>query len=229
MNRIENLAHIPTNHQIIVNRQCSFGTSSVFRCFNLSTMQQFPLILFSILLTVLCLGVVDCFAPPVSFLLSRSTSTNHPHPAVMSHNMADGITTNQGFDVITAATMTTGDSISSSLSSLLASSSSSIYLAETEAWVQPTALILDPLLNFLSFAMLARVVLSWYPETKISEMPWVVVAIPTEPLLRAVKGVVPPAFGVDITPVFWLAIFTFIHEILLGQQGLLTLKIKYGI
>jgi YggT family protein len=106
---------------------------------------------------------------------------------------------------------------------------SSMMLAETESWVQPTAAFLDPFLNLLSFAMLARVVLSWYPETTITKMPWVLLVFPTEPLLRAVKGFVPPAFGVDITPIAWLAVFTFIHEILLGQQGLLTMKIKYGI
>ncbi len=54
-------------------------------------------------------------------------------------------------------------------------------------------------------------------------------AVPTEPLLRAIKGVVPPAFGVDITPIVWLGFFTFVNEILLGQQGLLTMKLKYGI
>jgi YggT family protein len=108
------------------------------------------------------------------------------------------------------------------------SSTGTVLLAETEAWVQPAQLVLDPFLNLMSLAMLARVVLSWYPETKITEFPWIVIVLPTEPLLRVVKGVVPPAFGVDITPVFWLAIFTFVHEILLGQQGLLTMKIKYG-
>lgn len=99
----------------------------------------------------------------------------------------------------------------------------------TQAWVQPTMSVLDPLLNFYSLAMLSRVVLSWYPETNAQSWPWVIVTIPTNPLLRLVKNVVPPAFGVDITPVFWLAIFTFVHEILLGQQGLLVLKLKYGI
>ena len=107
--------------------------------------------------------------------------------------------------------------------------SSSLVLAETEVWVQPAALFLDPFFNVMSFAMLARVVLSWYPETKQTDFPWTVLVIPTEPLLRVAKGFVPPAFGVDITPVFWLAIFTFLHEIFLGQQGLLTMKIKYGI
>lgn len=78
-------------------------------------------------------------------------------------------------------------------STLLLSSSSTLILAETEAWVQPTAAFLDPFLNFLTFAMLARVVLSWYPETKVTEMPWVLLVIPTQPLLKAVRGVIPPA------------------------------------
>jgi YggT family protein len=107
--------------------------------------------------------------------------------------------------------------------------SSGFTLAETEAWVQPTALVLGPFLNLMSFAMLCRVVASWYPDTKLNAVPWIFVAWPTEPLLRLVKGVIPPAFGVDITPVFWVAIFTFLSEILLGQQGLLVMKMKYGI
>jgi YggT family protein len=107
--------------------------------------------------------------------------------------------------------------------------SSSLVLSETQAWVQPTVCVLDPLLNFVSFAMLARVVLSWYPTTDETKMPWIVFVLPTEPLLRIVRGVIPPAFGVDITPIFWLGVFTFLHEILLGQQGLLIMKLKYGI
>lgn len=107
--------------------------------------------------------------------------------------------------------------------------SNSLMMAETEAWVQPTATLLGPFLNIMSFFMLTRVVLSWYPTTNVKEIPWILVVLPTEPLLRSVRGVIPAAFGVDITPIFWLAVFTFINEILLGQQGLLTLKMKYGI
>jgi YggT family protein len=107
--------------------------------------------------------------------------------------------------------------------------SNTLIIAETEPWVQPLASVLDPFLNFMSFAMLTRVVLSWYPTMNVKEMPWILVVLPTEPLLRSVRGVVPPAFGVDITPIVWLGVFTFIHEILLGQQGLLILKLQYGI
>jgi YggT family protein len=106
---------------------------------------------------------------------------------------------------------------------------SSLLLAAAEPWVQPLSTVLGTFFNFMSLAMLSRVVLSWYPEAKITDSPWIFFVFPTEPLLKMVKGVVPPAFGVDITPVFWLAIFTFFNEILLGQQGLLTMKMKYGI
>jgi hypothetical protein len=34
---------------------------------------------------------------------------------------------------------------------------STMFLAETEAWVQPTALVLGPFLNFMSFAMVCDV------------------------------------------------------------------------
>lgn len=81
----------------------------------------------------------------------------------------------------------------------------------------------------LSTPQLCRVVISWYPKANLNEPPYNIVAWPTEPLLRLIRGSVPPAFGVDITPIVWLAIFTFFNEILLGQQGLLTMKIKYGI
>lgn len=105
----------------------------------------------------------------------------------------------------------------------------SLMISETEPWVQPFASVLGPFLNLFSFAMLCRVVISWYPTSDLNELPYSLAAWPTEPLLRLIRGAVPPAFGVDITPIVWLAIFTFFNEILLGQQGLLTMKIKYGI
>lgn len=106
---------------------------------------------------------------------------------------------------------------------------SMMLLAETEPWVQPLANVLDPTLNILSLAMLCRVVISWYPTTDVNAIPFSLVVWPTEPLLKLTRGVVPPAFGVDISPIVWLGIFTFLHEIFLGQQGLLMMKIRYGI
>ena len=84
-------------------------------------------------------------------------------------------------------------------------------------------------LKNISLYQLGRIVLSWYPTANINELPFNLIVWPTEPFLRLVRGSIPPAFGVDITPVVWLGIFSFVNEILLGQQGLLTMKMKYGI
>jgi len=78
-------------------------------------------------------------------------------------------------------------------------------------------------------SQLCRIVLSWYPTANINELPFNLIVWPTEPFLRLLRGSVPPAFGVDITPVVWLGLFSFMNEIFLGQQGLLTMKMKYGI
>jgi YggT family protein len=130
-------------------------------------------------------------------------------------------------DTMTTMTEPSIDSICSSIAN-----NSMMIAVETEPWVQPAILFLDPFLNLMSLAMLARVVISWYPNESNSSSTtswWIKAAmVPTEGLLQSVRGFVPPAFGVDITPVFWLAIFTFLHEILLGQQGLLIMKLKYG-
>jgi len=116
-----------------------------------------------------------------------------------------------------------------STSDAIVTAASSLMVAETETWVQPLASVLGPFFNLFSFAMLCRVVISWYPNSDLNVLPYSLAAWPTEPLLRLIRGAVPPAFGVDITPIVWLGIFTFFNEILLGQQGLLTMKIKYGI
>lgn len=146
----------------------------------------------------------------------------------------------QGFVTPSVSTTTSKAFLASSTTSLPAVSpdmmmdvntlgNSMMLLAETEPWVQPLANVLDPTLNILSFAMLCRVVISWYPTTDVNSPPFNIVVWPTEPLLKLIRGAVPPAFGVDISPIVWLGVFTFLHEIFLGQQGLLMMKIKYGI
>lgn len=95
--------------------------------------------------------------------------------------------------------------------------------AAAPEWVGPTKLVLDPLLLFFEFAFVARIILSWYPALDLNSAPQNLVAWPTEPILKPTRAVVPPAFGVDISPIVWVMICTFLHEILLGQQGILNL------
>ncbi|CAI5942310.1 unnamed protein product [Closterium sp. NIES-64] len=61
------------------------------------------------------------------------------------------------------------------------------------------------------------------PALPVSEFPFIIAYAPTEPILRLTRAVIQPIGGVDIAPIVWLALISFLNEILLGQQGLLVL------
>lgn len=82
--------------------------------------------------------------------------------------------------------------------------------------------IVDPLLSIFTLLFLVRIVLSWYPQL-LQKMPYKALAVPVEPFLRVLRTVVEPIGGVDITPIVWLALCTFLREILVGPQGILSL------
>eukprot|EP00871_Galdieria_phlegrea_P003196 jgi/Galph1/3878/GphlegSOOS_G2563.1 len=71
--------------------------------------------------------------------------------------------------------------------------------------------------------MIIRIVLSWYPKKYSIQQPWYWIFLITEPLLSPVRKVIQPVGGVDITPVIWLFLFSFLRELLVGQQGILIL------
>ncbi|MBC6478180.1 MAG: YggT family protein [Hormoscilla sp. GM7CHS1pb] len=85
------------------------------------------------------------------------------------------------------------------------------------------SLILGPVLGLTIFAFIFRIVLTWYPQVNLNRLPFNLIAWPTEPLLVPLRQIVPPLGGVDITPIIWVAILTLMREILLGQQGLITM------
>lgn len=98
-----------------------------------------------------------------------------------------------------------------------------VQALESVAFAGPVSTALRPVLFVGQSLMLLRIVLSWFPEIKETELPWVFAYLPTEPLLKATRKVIPPAFGVDISPVVWFAILSFIGEILIGPQGILNI------
>jgi len=83
--------------------------------------------------------------------------------------------------------------------------------------------ILGPCLGIMIFLFIFRIVLTWYPQADGSKFPFSLIVWPTEPFLIPVRKIVPPLGGVDITPIIWVGILSFLREILLGQQGLLTM------
>ncbi|HEY9859295.1 MAG TPA: YggT family protein [Candidatus Obscuribacterales bacterium] len=84
---------------------------------------------------------------------------------------------------------------------------------------------LGPLLGLMIFLFIFRIVLTWYPQVNLNQFPFNVVAWPTEPFLIPLRKIVPPIGGVDITPIIWVGIFSLLREILLGQQGLVTMML----
>lgn len=82
---------------------------------------------------------------------------------------------------------------------------------------------LGPLLGIMIFLFIFRIVLTWYPQVDLNRLPFNLIAWPTEPFLAPLRKLVPPIGGVDITPIIWVGIFSLLREILLGQQGVLTM------
>lgn len=86
--------------------------------------------------------------------------------------------------------------------------------------------VLGIFLGLMILLFIFRIVLTWYPQIDLKRFPFNLVAVPTEPFLVPLRKLVPPIGGVDITPVLWVGIFSFLREILLGQQGLLTMLMQ---
>lgn len=84
---------------------------------------------------------------------------------------------------------------------------------------------LGPLLGLMILLFIFRIVLTWYPQIDLSRLPFSLVAWPTEPFLAPTRKIVPPVGGVDITPILWVGILSLLRELLLGQQGLLTVMV----
>ena len=82
---------------------------------------------------------------------------------------------------------------------------------------------LGPLFSVTTLLFIIRIVMTWYPSVPVSRFPWVVAYLPTEPLLKPTRSLVPPVGGVDVSPIIWVGMISFMNEILLGKQGLLVL------
>lgn len=82
---------------------------------------------------------------------------------------------------------------------------------------------LGPFLSAFGFLFILRIVMSWYPKLPVEKFPYVVAYAPTEPFLVQTRKVIPPLGGVDVTPVVWFGLLSFLNEILVGPQGLLVL------
>lgn len=76
-------------------------------------------------------------------------------------------------------------------------------------------------LGLMILLFIFRIILTWYPQVNLNQLPFNLIAWPTEPFLAPTRKLVPPIGGVDISPILWVGIVSLLREILLGQQGLL--------
>jgi YggT family protein len=81
-------------------------------------------------------------------------------------------------------------------------------------------------LGLMTILFIFRIVLTWYPQAELNRFPFNLIVLPTEPLLKPVRKIVSPIGGVDITPIIWVGICTLLREILVGQQGLITMALN---
>ncbi|XP_065870830.1 protein COFACTOR ASSEMBLY OF COMPLEX C SUBUNIT B CCB3, chloroplastic isoform X2 [Euphorbia lathyris] len=100
----------------------------------------------------------------------------------------------------------------------------SMILADLDPATAKVAIsILGPFLSAFGFLFILRIVMSWYPKLPVGKFPYVLAYAPTEPILFLTRKVIPPVGGVDVTPVVWFGLVSFLNEILVGPQGLLVL------
>ena len=84
-------------------------------------------------------------------------------------------------------------------------------------------------LSYLTVVFLIRLILTWYPKIDLSKGFWVLISIPSNAILNLTRKLIPPIGGVDVGPVIWIGVISFLREILVGQQGLIKLALHTNI
>ena len=80
-------------------------------------------------------------------------------------------------------------------------------------------------LSYLTIVFLIRLILSWYPKIELNKGLWLFISIPSTSILNFTRKLIPPIGGVDVGPVIWIGVISFLREILVGQQGLIKLAL----
>ncbi len=84
-------------------------------------------------------------------------------------------------------------------------------------------------LSYLTVVFLIRLILTWYPKIDLSKGLWLLISVPSSSILNFTGKLIPPIGGVDVGPVIWIGIISFLREILVGQQGLIKLALNAAI
>ena len=80
-------------------------------------------------------------------------------------------------------------------------------------------------LSYLTLVFLVRLILTWYPKIDLTNGLWLLISIPSSYILNLTRKLIPPIGGVDVGPVIWIGVISFLREILVGQQGLIKIAL----
>ena len=80
-------------------------------------------------------------------------------------------------------------------------------------------------LSYLTVVFLIRLILTWYPKIELNKGLWLFISIPSSSILNLTRKLIPPIGGVDVGPVIWIGVVSFLREILVGQQGLIKIAL----
>jgi len=84
-------------------------------------------------------------------------------------------------------------------------------------------------LSYLTIVFLIRLIVTWYPKIDLSKGLWLLISLPSSSILNLTRKVIPPIGGVDVGPVIWIGIISFLREILVGQQGIIKIALNMQI
>ena len=80
-------------------------------------------------------------------------------------------------------------------------------------------------LSYLTVVFLIRLILTWYPKIELNKGLWLFISFPSISILNLTRKLIPPIGGVDVGPVIWIGVISFLREILVGQLGLIKLAL----
>lgn len=88
--------------------------------------------------------------------------------------------------------------------------------------MSPTLLLITSLVRFLefySYFLIARILLSWFPNIDWSSQPFAILEQMTEPYLRLFRSIIPPLGGLDLSPILAFILLSVMSQALMGLGG----------
>lgn len=78
---------------------------------------------------------------------------------------------------------------------------------------------LTTFLQIYFLLLIARILLSWFPNINWFDPPFSIVSQLTDPYLNLFRSVIPPIGGLDFSPILAIMVLQVLQSILLGATG----------